>query len=57
MEWWSNHRIKEELFNGGDMDVFKVNEIKVKWKGNSKVRTSIGAVPWIVDGLRLKTGE
>ena len=31
-EWWSNHRIKEELFNGGDVDVFKVNEITINGK-------------------------
>ena len=33
-EWWSNHRIKgEDLFDGGDVDVFKVNINKNKWKG------------------------
>ena len=33
MEWWSNHRIKgEDLFNGGDVDVFKVNEIEINGK-------------------------
>ena len=54
MEWWSNHRIKgEDLIDGGDVDVFKVNININKWKCRKVHRQELRLD--VVKGLRLKT--